>query len=179
VRAKRGAFQVGRKTGDKFVSELWVRSAGELAAGIARKPFSSAEVVDPHLRPIEAINSRANAVVRVLADETRRAAAEADPKGRRWRTLAPLNGFYLRSRRTSTSPAATWGAMPLAEGVVTEDAPKVERMRAAGAIPLGPTNLSDMSLRARTRATRGPWPLGPPAAPPRTKNVCKYGASSS
>ena len=60
------------------MQELWRRSAGELARLVATKDVSSAEVVEAHLARIEAVNPQLNAVVRVLADEARTAAAQAD-----------------------------------------------------------------------------------------------------
>ena len=59
----------------------------------------------------------------------------------------------------------TWGVPSLAEAVVPLDAPVVERMRAAGAIPIGRTNMPDMGLRVSTDSTlygltRNPWHPG-------------------
>ena len=56
----------------------------------------------------------------------------------------------------------TWGVPALAQAVVPVDAPVVERMRAAGAIPIARTNLPDMALRVHTTSslhglTRNPW----------------------
>jgi amidase len=56
----------------------------------------------------------------------------------------------------------TWGVAALAGAVAPADAPVVERMRAAGAIPVGRTNLPDMALRVHTDsslhgATLNPW----------------------
>jgi amidase len=53
----------------------------------------------------------------------------------------------------------------LAQAVVPADAPVVERMRAAGAIPIARTNLPDMALRLHTNSslhglTRNPWHPG-------------------
>jgi amidase len=53
----------------------------------------------------------------------------------------------------------------LAEAVASADAPQVERLRAAGAIPIGRTNLPDMGLRIHTDSslrglTRNPWDPG-------------------
>ena len=59
----------------------------------------------------------------------------------------------------------TWGVPALAQAVVPADAPVVERMRAAGAIPIARTNLPDMALRLHTNSslhglTRNPWHPG-------------------
>jgi len=64
-----------------------------MAARIARKKVSSTEVVEAHLRCIESVNPRVNAVASVLGDEARRVAAEADRKLRRARTLDRCTAF--------------------------------------------------------------------------------------
>ncbi|HTR15365.1 MAG TPA: amidase [Roseiarcus sp.] len=149
------------------MSGLWTRSASELAAGIARKAFSSAEVVEAHLQRIEAVNSRVNAVVRILGEEARRDAAEVDRRVAAGETLGPLHGvpFTIKENIDMAGLPTTWGVPALAQAVVPMDAPIVERMRAAGAIPIGRTNLPDMGLRVHTDSslhglTRNPWNAG-------------------
>ena len=56
----------------------------------------------------------------------------------------------------------TWGVPALSGAVVPLDAPVVERIRAAGGIPIGRTNLPDMGMRIHTDSslyglTRNPW----------------------
>ena len=60
------------------MTELWRKSATELAGMIASKAISSTEVVDAHLARIASVNPSLNAVVRVLADDARKASALAD-----------------------------------------------------------------------------------------------------
>jgi amidase len=149
------------------MSELWRQSAGELAQAIATKQVSSAEVVEAHLARIEAVNAKVNAVVRVLADEARSAAAAADRQVAAGAPLGPLHGVpcTVKENIDMAGLPSTWGVPGLAEAVVPLDAPVVQRMRAAGAIPIGRTNLPDMGLRVHTDSslhglTRNPWNLG-------------------
>src|SRR6266436_9853308 len=134
------------------MSEIWQLSAGELAQRIARRQLSSAEVVDAHLARIEAVNPSLNAVVRVLADDARAAAVLADKKLASGETIGPLHGvpFTVKENIDMAGLPTTWGVPALAKAVVPADAPVVERMRAAGAIPIGRTNLPDMALRIHT-----------------------------
>ena len=74
------------------MSEIWQLPATELAQRIARRQLSSAEVIDAHLARIDAVNPALNAVVRVLADEARAAAALADKKLADGETIGPLHG---------------------------------------------------------------------------------------
>ena len=149
------------------MSELWRRSASELAALIARKEASSREVVEAHLARIAAVNPKLNAVVKVLAEEARKGADEADRKVAAKDALGPLHGvpFTIKENIDLAGAATTWGLPAFARAVVPLDAPVVERMREAGAVPIGRTNLPDMGLRVHTHSslhgvTRNPWNAG-------------------
>jgi amidase len=149
------------------MSEIWQLSATELAHRIARRDLSSAEVVNAHLSRIDAVNPGLNAVVRVLADEARAGAALADRQLAAGEKVGPLHGvpFTVKENIDMAGLPTTWGVPALAQAVVPVDAPVVERMRAAGAIPIGRTNLPDMALRLHTASalhglTRNPWHPG-------------------
>jgi amidase len=149
------------------MSEIWQLSATELAQRIAQRQLSSKEVVEAHLSRIEAVNPALNAVVLVLADDARAAALEADKQLAAGATVGPLHGvpFTVKENIDMAGLPTTWGVTALAKAVVPADAPVVERMRAAGAIPIGRTNLPDMALRIHTTSslhglTRNPWHPG-------------------
>src|ERR1700736_2345649 len=149
------------------MSEIWQLSAAEMAHRIARRELSSAEVVDAHLARIDAMNPALNAIVRVLADEARAAAVLADRRLKAGETVGPPHGvpFTVKENIDMAGLPTTWGVPALAQAVVPIDAPVVERMRAAGAIPIGRTNLPDMGLRTHTFSslhglTRNPWNPG-------------------
>ena len=149
------------------MTELWRLSATELARKIAAKEASSLEVIEAHLERIEAVNPKLNAIVRLLADDARAAASEADRAVAAAGPLGPLHGVPVTVKENidMAGLATTWGVPALAEAVVPVDAPIVERMRAAGAIPIGRTNLPDMALRVHTDSslhglTRNPWNAG-------------------
>ncbi|WP_422280709.1 amidase family protein [Bradyrhizobium sp.] len=106
-------------------------------------------------------------MVRVLADEARAGAALADRELAAGEKLGPLHGvpFTVKENIDMAGLPTTWGVPALAQAVVPADAPVVERMRAAGAIPIGRTNLPDMALRIHTASslhglTRNPWHPG-------------------
>ena len=146
------------------MTHLWQRSASELARLIAAKQVSSLDVVEAHLARIEAVNPKVNAIVRVLADDARAGAARADQAVARGEPLGPLHGvpFTVKENIDMAGLPTTWGVPALAGAVVPLDAPVVQRMRAAGAIPMARTNLPDMGLRVSTDSslygiTRNPW----------------------
>ena len=154
------------------MADLWRHSAGELAALIARKeaswPKSSTRTCGGSRRSIR----RLNAIVRVLADEARAAAAEADRKVAAGEPLGPLHGvpFTVKENIDLAGLPTTWGVPALADASRPSTRRSFERMRAAGAIPIGRTNLPDMALRVHTDSslhglTRNPWnSAAPPAA---------------
>ena len=127
------------------MSEIWQLSATELAQRIASRQISSAEAVDAHLARINAVNPALNAVVQVLADEARASAVLADKKLAAGELAGPLHGvpFTVKENIDMAGLPTTWGVPALAKAVVPADAPVVERMRAAGGIPIGRTNLPE------------------------------------
>ncbi|WP_036251304.1 amidase family protein, partial [Methylibium sp. T29] len=146
---------------------LWQHSALELATLIARRDVSCVEVIEAHLARIEAVNPRVNAVVRLLADEARAAAVAADRQVAAGAALGPLHGVPITVKENIDMAGlpTPWGVPALAGAMVPEDAPTVQRMRAAGAIPIARTNLPDLALRVHTDsslhgATLNPWNPG-------------------
>lgn len=146
------------------MAHLWQHPAHRLAALIASREVSSREVVEAHLARIEEVNPRLNALVRVLAPEARSAADAADRKVAAREPLGPLHGvpITVKANIDQAGVPTTWGVPALANAVPPLDAPVVQRMRAAGAIPIGRTNLPDMALRVHTDSslyglTRNPW----------------------
>ncbi len=145
-------------------NELWRKGALELAGLIATREVSSREVVEAHLARIDDVNPRLNAVVRRL-DETALAAADAaDRAVASGSTLGVLHGVPVTVKENIDleGTPTTQAVVALAEAIASSDAPLVERVRAAGAIPIGRTNLPDFGLRVTTESslhgvTHNPW----------------------
>ena len=146
------------------MSELWRRGAVELAAMIRDREVSSREVVQAHLDRVEAVNPQVNAIVRLLAEQALAAADAADQMVADGAGLGPLHGvpFTVKENIDVAGTPTTQAVPALAEAVAPVDAPQVERLRAAGAIPFGRTDLLDFGLRVHTDSwlhglTRNPW----------------------
>ena len=146
--------------------EIWRKSALDIAAGIAEGSMSSREVVQSHLDRIEEVNGTVNAIVRVLGDDALAQADEADRARASGRELGALHGvpFTIKDNIDVAGQPTTNGLPIFAEAIAPVDAPVVERMRAAGAIPIGRTNMPDMGLRIHTDSTlygrtKNPWML--------------------
>src|SRR6478609_1421776 len=73
-------------------TQLWCRSAAELAHGIATGLFSAREVVRSCLERIDAVDPQLNALVEVRAQESLDSAAEADRLRVAGAQLGPLHG---------------------------------------------------------------------------------------
>lgn len=158
---------------DVGMAELWQLSALELAEAIRTRQASSREVVEAHLARVEQVNPHLNAIVRVLADEALAAADAADAAvaAGDGSELGPLHGVpcTVKENIDLAGTPTTQGVPAFAEAVAHVDAPTVERMRGAGAIPFARTNMPDFGLRVHTRSslhglTRNPWHPGVTAA---------------
>jgi len=144
--------------------ELWRLGALQLAEGIRTRKFSSREVVQAHLDRISQVNGHVNAVVKVLAESALVAADAADAAVQGGARLGAFHGvpFTVKENIDIAGQPTTSGVPIFAGAIAPETAPVVERMLAAGAIPLGRTNLPDMGLRIHTDSTlygrtKNPW----------------------
>ena len=125
-------------------------SATGLAKSIREGELTSAEVVESFIRRIEEVNPRLNAVVVTRYDDARREAAEADRKRESCgpEELPPFHGVpcTIKEAFALTGMPQTGGLLSRRHFVANEDATAVARLRAAGAIPLGVTNVSELCM---------------------------------
>ncbi|GEC27804.1 MULTISPECIES: amidase [Pseudonocardia] len=118
------------------------RSAGELAGDLAARRISAVELADETIARIERLDPALNAVCVPDFERARRAAVDADAalaRGER----RPLLGVPLtvkESFRVAGLPS-TWGLTEHRDAVADTDAVAVQRVRAAGAVVLGTTNV--------------------------------------
>lgn len=122
-------------------------SATRLAELIRGREVSPVEVVEAHLRRIEELNPRLNAVVTLAPDALTRA-REAESAIMRGEAVGALHGVPLTVKDTiETKGLRTTSGSPMrAAYAPLEDAPSVARLRAAGAILIGKTNVSEMAM---------------------------------
>lgn len=145
-------------TGDTFLP------ATQMARRISEKIIAPTELLDAHLRRIERLNPRLNAVIDRDAERTRREAAAANSAVMQGRELGPLHGvpITIKSCIDVEGLRCECGTR-LREGYVAEkDAPLVNRLRQAGAIILGVTNVPDLLVAYETDnllygRTNSPW----------------------
>lgn len=122
-------------------------SASELADAIRSKKLSSRAIVEAHLEQIAKVNPKLNAVVQLTADSARKQADEADAAVARGEISGPLHGVPMTIKDTleTTGVICTGGTKGRANYVAKADATAVARLRAAGAIFLGKTNVPELA----------------------------------
>ena len=134
--------------------EICYASAIEQATWIRTKKISPVEVIQAHLERIQSLNPSLNAVV-TLADgaiEDSRKAEIALMKGTHW---GPLHGvpFTAKDCFDTAGTRTTRGSKLFDSRIPRQDATAVLRLRQAGAILLGKTNLPEFALRDETSAS--------------------------
>lgn len=130
-------------------NELLTLSASELARRIKNKEVTSREVVEAHVHQAQRVNPYLNAIVKDRFNAALRDADTADAQvAKGGKALPPLHGVPCTIKENFA-----FTGMPQASGLVARknlisdhDAPTVARYRAAGAIPLGVTNTSELCM---------------------------------
>ncbi|MFI9052325.1 amidase [Streptomyces sp. NPDC053427] len=144
---------------------LWKMAAGAQAAAVRDGEVTAVELVDAHLERIAEVNPAVNAVTQLLAEQARSEAATADRRRAAGADLGPLAGvpFTVKETTAIEGVPTTYGAERFRDSVARADAPPVARLRAAGAIPIGHSNMPTMILAGvHTRSelfgdTANPW----------------------
>jgi fatty acid amide hydrolase len=139
-------------------------SAVALAKQIADRAVTATEVVDAHIARIEQVNRVLNAVVVPLFDEARAAAKAADEAIAAGHILGPLHGIPITIKECFhvAGTVSSIGVDRFREEIIQTDGPLVKRLRTAGAIILGKTNIPQAMLLHETAnpvygATSNPW----------------------
>lgn len=133
-------------------SDLSLWPATELATLIRRRAISPVELVDLFLDRIETENPTFNAYVLVAADGARQAARQAEAAVMSGQTLGPLHGLPIAIKDSDDVAGlpTTCGSRLLSGRVAKADSPVVARLKRAGAIVLGKTNLPEFGHNAVT-----------------------------
>jgi amidase len=126
-----------------MTDELVTRTVRELAGLVASRDVSAVEVVQAHLRRIDEVNPAVNAVVARDDERTLAAARDADALLAGGGAVGPLHGvpFTVKDNISAAGLTMAVGVPARRDVVADRDATVVSRMREAGAILLGKTNL--------------------------------------
>jgi amidase len=150
-----------------IVTDVCFETARGMAAALRRKEISARELVGAHLDRIEACNGAVNAVVTLVAERALAEATAADDRLVAGEPVGPLHGIPMAHKDTHATAGirTTKGSPILADEVPAEDELVIERIRAAGAITLGKTNVPEFGAGSHTfnplfGVTRNPYDLG-------------------
>jgi aspartyl-tRNA(Asn)/glutamyl-tRNA(Gln) amidotransferase subunit A len=127
---------------------------------------SALEVTDAHLARIGEVDDRVSAFLHVAADGARRAARAVDERRAAGGALGPLAGvpLALKDLFTTTDMPTTCGSAILNGWRPPYDATITQRLRQAGVVILGKTNMDEFAMGSSTensafRPSHNPWDL--------------------
>ena len=145
-------------------SDLIRLSLAEAAHLIRSKAISPVELTDAHLARIRAVNPRIAAYISVYEDQARQVAKATEIMAQAGHILGPLHGvpLALKDNIAVQGLRTTAGSKVLADWIPEEDASVTARLRQAGAIFLGKTNMHEFAWGGTTNnphygAARNPW----------------------
>jgi Asp-tRNA(Asn)/Glu-tRNA(Gln) amidotransferase A subunit family amidase len=144
---------------------IW-STATELRERIGRGDLSPVALVEASLARIDQLDGQLRAFVTVDCEGARAAARQAEEDVRRGVPLGPLHGLpvAVKDDLWAAGMPATTGSLIFARFVPSRDGTVVARLRAAGAIIIGKTNLPEFASWPRTKSwvggeTVNPWDL--------------------
>ncbi len=153
-------------SGTETDRELTWCSAGELARLIAAGTVSARDVLEAHITQIEAVDVRLNSVIARRFDEARAEADAVDAARARGETLGPLAGvpITVKEQFHVAGMATTFGLPTRKDMRETANGPLITRLREAGAIILGKTNVAELLFYQEGDnplfgRTNNPWDL--------------------
>lgn len=147
------------------VHETLFQSATDAAQALSRKELSSRELTEMLLTRIEAVNPALNAVVELRREAALQEAVAADDATARGAAVGPLHGvpMTIKDSFNVAELHTTWGNPAFKDFIADSDATVARRLRQAGAIIVGKTNvafmLADFGQTANELygVTNNPW----------------------
>jgi aspartyl-tRNA(Asn)/glutamyl-tRNA(Gln) amidotransferase subunit A len=146
--------------------ELTQMTAAELAAAIAAGETSAVDVTQAHLDRISAVDDRVRAFLHVAPEVALAQAAEVDQRRSAGAPLGPLAGvpLALKDVFTTTDMPTTCGSRILDGWRPPYDATITRRLRQAGVVILGKTNMDEFAMGSSTEnsafgPSHNPWDL--------------------
>ncbi len=142
-------------------SDLHYLSIAEASRWIRQKRLSPVELTQAILKRIEEVEPKVHAFITIVREEALEAAKAAEKEILAGKYRGALHGIPLGVKDTHyTKGIKTTAATPvLADFVPTFDATVVARLKKAGAVLIGKTNLPEFSFGGTTPGTNNPWDL--------------------
>lgn len=128
------------------MNDILLRSAAGIAEELRAGRLSARELVELVLDRVDAVNPGVNAVVELRRESALRAADDADRALARGAQAGPLHGVPMTVKEgiRVAGMRSTWGDPAFADHVAERDAVVVSRLRSAGAVVFGTTNVAQM-----------------------------------
>ncbi|MBV9756260.1 MAG: amidase, partial [Alphaproteobacteria bacterium] len=146
------------------MNELWKQDVTALTRLLRARELTAEELLDHCLARIRRIDSRLNSFVTLDESGARAAARASDARLRAGEARSALEGvpISIKDNIPVANMRTTWGSRALADYVPARDELPVARLRAAGAVILGKTNVPELTLEGYTNndlfgVTRNPW----------------------
>src|SRR5467141_3114878 len=148
-------------------SEICFMSARQMADLTRLKKLSAREVMQAHLKQVQHVNAKVNAIVTLVPEEQLMAQAlDADEATAKGNSKGPLHGLPVgvKDLHATKGIRTTFGSPLYAENIPNFDCLVAEREKNAGAIVIGKTNVPEWGLGSQTfnpvfGATRNPYDL--------------------
>ncbi|WP_433870439.1 amidase [Saccharopolyspora sp. CA-218241] len=146
------------------MDEVWWWGAAAIGRAVGRGEITARAVVEAHLARVARCDPAIGAIT-VLFEGALAEADRIDARVRAGEVVGPLAGvpFTAKENVDVAGHPTTHGVPHFRDAVAAADAPGVRRLRAAGAIPLGHSNMPDLAIAGNTTVsqlfgeTRNPW----------------------
>jgi aspartyl-tRNA(Asn)/glutamyl-tRNA(Gln) amidotransferase subunit A len=123
-------------------------SALELTEAISRGELSPVDVLDAVMEQVKRYNPKINAIVTLTEESARESAKKAERAVKKGEKLGPLHGvpITIKDNVFTKGVRTTFGSKLYENFIPSEDAVLVERLKKAGAVIIGKTNLPEFGL---------------------------------